>query len=148
MKEEHMRYLFALLAFICFTNVSQASTLDSQDAARKLTDEAMIRIISGDLDGGFLLIKPYMIVPESEFNVMLEKAKLQLPMIQGRFGKSLGAEFIKEKTVGKSLLQIVQIQKFEKHILCWKFTFYKPVDKWVLDSFTFDDNMLSLFEQI
>ena len=141
-----MRYLFALLTFICMTNMSQAATLDSQDAARKLTDEVMIKITSGDLDGGFFLVKPHMIVPESEYNVMLEKAKLQLPMIQGRFGKSLGVELIKEKTVGKSLLQIVQVQKFEKHILRWKFTFYKPGGKWLLNSFTFDDNILSLFE--
>jgi hypothetical protein len=141
-----MRCLLVLFTCSCMMTVTQAATLDSPDAARKLTDEVMTRFASGDLDGGFLLVKPYVIAPESEFTVMLEKAKLQLPMIQGRFGKSLGAEFIKEKTVGKSLLQIVQIQKFEKHILRWTFTFYKPGGKWVLISFNFDDNMLSLFE--
>ena len=85
-----MRYLFVLFTLFYLVNVTQAATLDSQDAARKLTDEVMLKISSGDLDGGFRLVKPHLIVPESEFNVMLEQAKLQLPMIQGRFGKSLG----------------------------------------------------------
>ncbi len=141
-----MKYLFVLIALFCMVNVTQAATLDSQEAATKLTNDVMSKISAGDLNGGFLLVKPYLIVPESEFNVMLEQAKLQLPMIQGRFGKSLDAELIKEKMAGKSLLQIVQIQKFEKHILRWTFYFYNPNGKWVLNSFTFDDKMLALFE--
>jgi len=138
--------IVAVVMFLLMTTAAAAATLESKDAARKLTDDVVGKITSGDLEGGFLLTKPHLIVPESEFNVMLEQAKLQLPMIQGRFGKSLGAEFIKEKTIGKSLLQIVQLQRFERHIIRWKFTFYKPDSKWVLNSFTFDDNINALFE--
>jgi hypothetical protein len=54
---------------------------------------------------------------------------------------------ISEKTVGKSLLQIVQIQKFEKHIMRWRFIFYNPGGKWVLSTFNFDDKIQSLFEE-
>ena len=92
-------------------------------------------------------MKPYLVIPESEFNVMLEQAKLQLPAIQGRFGKIVGIEFISEKMVGKSLLQMVQIQKFEKHIMRWRFIFYDPEGKWVLNTFNYDDKIRSLFEE-
>jgi len=142
-----MRIIGLLMLFMITATTANAATLESTDAARKLSNQVMGKIASGDLDGGFQLIKPHLIVPESEFNVMLEQAKLQMPMIQGRFGKSLGVEFIKEKVIGKSLLQIIQIQKFEKHLIRWKFTFYKPDTKWALDSFTYDDNMNSLFEE-
>ena len=141
-----MKIIAIVLLFLMSTAAS-AATLVSKDAARKLTDDVVSKISSGDLDGGFLLVKPHLIVPESEFNVMLEQAKLQLPMIQGRYGKSLGAEYIKEKMIGMSLLQIIQIQKFERHIIRWKFTFYNPDGKWVLDSFIYDDNISSLFEE-
>ncbi len=139
--------LIAVVMFFLMTTVASAATLESKDAARKLTDQIMTKVASGDIEGGFLLMKPYLIIPESEFNVMVEQAKLQLPVMQGRFGKIIGAEFIKEKTVGKSLLQIVQIQKFEKHIMRWNFTFYSPNGKWVLNTFNFDDNIRSMFEE-
>lgn len=129
------------------TTVASAATLESKDAAKKLTDQIMTKVASGDIEGGLLLMKPYLIIPESEFNVMVEQAKLQLPVMQGRFGKIIGAEFIKEKAVGKSLLKIVQIQKFEKHTMSWNFIFYSPDGKWVLNTFNFDDNIRSMFEE-
>jgi hypothetical protein len=133
--------------FILVTTTVQAATLDSKESARKLTDQVMAKVSSGDFDGGLVLMKPYLIIPESEFNVMLEKVKLQLPTIQGRFGKIIGSEFISEKMIGKSLLKIIQIQKFERHILRWRFIFYNPAGKWVLNTFNFDDNIQSLFEE-
>lgn len=141
-----MKIIAVVMLFLMATTAN-AATLESKDAARKLTDKIMVKVASGDIEGGFLLMKPYLIIPESEFNVMVEQSKLQLPVMQGRFGKIIGSEFITEKVVGKSLLQIVQIQKFEKHIMRWTFTFYSPDGKWVLNTFNFDDNIRSLFEE-
>jgi len=139
--------ILAVIMFFLMTTVASAATLESKDAAKKLTDQIMAKVASGDIEGGFLLMKPYLIIPESEFNVMVEQTKLQLPAIQGRFGKILGAEFIIEKAVGKSLLKIVQIQKFEKHIMRWNFIFYSPNGKWVLNTFNFDDQIHSMFDE-
>jgi hypothetical protein len=136
----------AILVSLLITTTVQAATLESKEAAKKLTDQVMLKVASGDLQGGLLLMKPYTIIPESEFNVMLEQTKLQLPAIQGRFGKTLGAEFLCEKDVGKSLLKIVQIQKFQRHIMRWQFIFYNPDGKWVLNTFNFDDNIRGLFD--
>ena len=139
--------MLSIVVFVLVTTTVQAATLDSKEAARKVTDQVMAKVATGDFQGGLILIKPYTIIPESEFNVMLEQAKLQLPAIQGRFGKTVGSEFISEKMVGKSLLQIVHIQKFEKHIMRWRFIFYNPQGKWVLNTFNFDDKIHSLFEE-
>jgi hypothetical protein len=138
---------FAVTILFLMAASSHAATLDSKDAARKLTDQVMAKVGSGDIEGGLLVMKPYVIIPESEFNVTLEQTKLQLPAMQGRFGKIIGTEFISEKVVGKSLLKIVQIQKFEKHIMRWNFIFYNPDGKWVLNSFYFDDNIRAMFEE-
>jgi hypothetical protein len=142
-----MKFIAVVMYFLIMTTVANAATLESKEAARKLTDQVMAKVVSGDIEGGLLLTKPYVIIPESEFNVMLEQTKLQLPAIQGRFGKVLGAEFIKEKAAGKSLLQIVQIEKFEKHIMRWVFVFYCPDGKWVLNTFNFDDKIQLMFEE-
>jgi hypothetical protein len=121
-----MKVVAILLFFVC-TTIAEAASLDSKEAARKLTDQVMAKVASGDLDGGLLLMKPYLIIPESEFKVMLEQTKLQLPAIQGRFGKIVGSEFIREKIIGKSLLQIIQIQKFQKHAMRCVSSFIVPV---------------------
>jgi hypothetical protein len=139
--------IIAVLMFFLMTTAASAATLESKDAAKKLTDQIMAKVASGDIEGGLLMMKPYLIIPESEFNVMVEQSKLQLPVMQGRFGKIIGSEFIKEKSVGKSLLQIVQIQKFEKHIMRWNFIFYGPNGKWVLNTFNFDDKIHAMFEE-
>jgi len=141
-----MRF-FVILVLLLTTTVASATSLESRDAAKQLTDQIMTKVVSGDIEGGLLLMKPYLIIPDSEFNVMLEQTKLNLPTIQGRFGKTLGSELIVEKQVGKSLLKIVHIQKFERHILRWNFFFYKPNNKWVLNTFNFDDNIRSAFEE-
>src|SRR6266568_3904593 len=109
--------IIVVLMLLLMTTFASAATLESKEAAKKLTDQIMAKVASGDIEGGLLLMKPYTIIPDSEFNVVVEQTKLQLPVMQGRFGKVVGSEFIKEKAVGKSLLQIVQIQKFEKHIM-------------------------------
>jgi hypothetical protein len=139
------RILF--LAFLMIATVGQAATLDTKEATRKLTDQAMAKVATSDMEGALLIIKPYLIVADSEFNVMLEQMKLQLPMLQGRFGKTVGVEFISEKAIGKSLLRIVQIQKFEKHIMRWNFIFYNPDGKWVLNTFYTEDKIGSLFAE-
>lgn len=137
-----MAMVFSILA-----TVVHAATLDSKEAAKELTDQVMAKVGAGDIEGGLILMKPYSIIPESEFTTMIEQTKLQLPMIQGRFGKIVGSEFIKEKSAGNSLLQVVHIQKFEKHIMRWNFTFYCPGEKWVLNTFNFDDKITLMFDE-
>ena len=137
--------ILIILMFFLYAAVVQAATLDSEEAASKLVDQAMAKIGSGDLEGGLLLVKPYVAIPDAEFNVMLEQANLQMPLLQGRIGKSLSAEFINERAVGRSLFQIVYLQKFERHALRWRFLFYSANGKWSLNAFNFDDKIQLLF---
>lgn len=140
-----LKFILAILA-IAFSATAEAATLESKDSARKLTDEVMAKVVAGELEAGFLMLKPYLIIPESELNVLIEQTKLQLPVMQGRFGKVLGSEFINEKIIGKSLMRVTQIQKFEKHIVRWNFIFYNPNGKWVLNTFYFDDKIHAMFD--
>lgn len=141
-----MKLTAVVMFFLLMTTAASAANLESRDAAKKLTDNFMDKIASGNIEGGLLLMKPYTITPEAEFKVMSEQARLQLPAMQGRLGQVLGTEFIREKMVGKSLLQIIQIQKFEKSILRWSFIFYNPDGRWILNTFGFDDKIQTMFE--
>jgi hypothetical protein len=135
----------AAILIVTIGTPSFAATLDSEEAASKLVEQIMTKVGAGDLEGGLLLAKPYLVMPEAEANVLIEQAKLQLPVLQGRFGKTLGAEFVAEKTLGKSLYAVFYLQKFEKHAMRWRFVFYNASGKWMIDAINFDDKIQLLF---
>jgi hypothetical protein len=138
------------ILMLCFllavvTGTQAAEPLKSKDQMRTLTEEVVARAASGDFEGGLRLLAPYSIVPESEFEVVIEQARIQFPSMRARFGNAVGHEFFCAEEAGQSLYRIVQAVKYEKHMLRIRFVFYKPVDSWVLNTFYFDDQIEKLF---
>ncbi|MFH1753306.1 MAG: hypothetical protein ABH875_03895 [Candidatus Omnitrophota bacterium] len=119
--------------------------LESQERARKLCEECMIKIYAGNIQGAFDLIQPIFPVPESEFLSLRMQTMQQLGMVGQRFGKAVGYEFIKSQEVKDTFLKYIYIEKFENHAIRWVFTFYKPKDHWLLNNFGWDDTIEALF---
>jgi hypothetical protein len=143
-KGEAMKLIFIILSIFLSVNAN-AAELKSKDDIRNFTQSVMAQVAKGKMQEGLKLMKPYLIIPESEFNVMAEQLKMQEPAMKQRFGNTIGVEFVKEEEVGNSLLRIIYIQKFEKHIMRWRFYFYKPRDSWVLNTFFSDDKLQLMF---
>ena len=139
-----MKYLLILL-FALFTEIVKAETLPTFTAAKEITDKAMTMIAGNDLEGGLKLLKPYLVIPAAEFDVMLGQATMQQPVISQRFGNSVGKEFIREDMVGDSLVRFIFTQKFEKTAIRWLFFYYKSPSGWVLNTFAYDDSFQLLF---
>jgi len=139
-----MRSLCVVAIFLL--NASFGLGLDKPESAKKLTDQVLSKASIGKLEDGLALLKPYVTIPETEFGVLVEQVKLRVAATIGGFGKILGFELISQKEVGKSLLRIVQIQKYEKHVLRWEFIFYNPGNGWVLNAFVTDDKVQTLFD--
>ena len=134
--------------YVClFTITFQATSKDlkTKDDVRAFATEVMNIVAQGKVADGLAKFKPYIIIPESEFTVSLEQVKLQQPMIDQRFGQTVGVELIDIEEQGESLMLIVYIQKFEKHVMRWKMYFYKPKDKWILNTYSTDDQLQLMF---
>lgn len=140
-----VRQLQILVLLSGFCSGAFADTLKDPLAARQLTDQAMAKVGEGNVENGLQILKPYLIIPPAEFDVMLDKLRMQQPAISQRFGKSIGSEFIREDKTGENLLRIVQIQRFEKHVMRWSFYFYRGKNGWVLNTFKTDDDIRQLF---
>jgi hypothetical protein len=140
-----LKIIFIFISCLVFCNSSKADSLKTQVEARQLTDKIMAKITTGELDAGLDMMKPYLVIPEAEFEAIRGQTKLQLPMINQRFGKTLGSEFISEEKVGESALKIVHIHRLAKHPMRWIFYFYKGQEGWVLNTFRYDDNIHGLF---
>ena len=94
---------------------------------------------------GIEKLRPHIVFPESELDVQISNLDMQMPIINQRFGKSIGYDFVEKETLGNSLVQYVYLQKFEKHVMVWRFIFYKPNDKWLFNTFYFNDQVKPLF---
>jgi hypothetical protein len=145
MRFAHQVQVLAVFLGVCCG--AWADTLKSPVEARQLTDRVMAKVGEGDIENGIRLTKPFLIIPPAEFDAMLEQLKLQLPVMSQRFGKSIGAEFIREDKVGENLLRIIQVHRFEKHPMRWSFYFYRGKSGWVLNTFKTDDDIRQLFPQ-
>lgn len=42
-------------------------------------------------------------------------------------------------------MKTTYIGKFERHIVRWVFTFYRPKDQWMVNAITWDDDIDALF---
>jgi len=137
---------FIFLTLMLFGTASSADILRDKDAVKQLVAKVMKSIGEGKTEEGLRFTKPYLIIPTSEFNVVLEKLKLQAPVIEQRFGKTIGVEKYKVEEAGESLMLVMYLQKYEKHLMRWKFYFYKTKEGWVLNTFDTDDNIRLMFK--
>src|SRR5690606_21109825 len=69
----------------------------SEAEMRAFTDQVMELASAGNLKAALDLVsEAYTVVPKAELEAMTGQALLQAPMVEGRFGKSLDHEFVKE----------------------------------------------------
>lgn len=86
-------------------------------------------------------------LPKPEIQAASYQSKSQMDMVQSRFGAALGVEEIKSVEVGESFVGHLFAIKYENHAMRFTCRFYKPRDKWLVNSFNWDDQpMLSFGE--
>ncbi|MDD1782873.1 hypothetical protein LRP49_16995 [Enterovibrio sp. ZSDZ35] len=143
-----MRRLIAFAFLLMFSSMSfsaDVKTLPSYKAAKALTDRIMEQVSKDKMEKGINLMRPYIPISKAEFNAEVARVAVQQPAINARFGKSIGFDFISQQVLGDSMIQYTYLQKFEKHVMVWRFIFYKPYDGWILNTFDFNDQVKQLF---
>lgn len=140
-----LRIFLVLISLFSLPTNTFAEPIKSTTEVRRLTDHVMEKISGGDIEAGFALLRPTLVVPPEEVNAVIDRLKSKYPQITKRFGKDIGSEFIREDKFGENLLRIVQLQRFEKHVMRWSFYFYRGKEGWVLNTFKTDDDVKLMF---
>lgn len=117
----------------------------NKDACRAKCEEFLEVAVKEGMDEAFRVIEPFWPFPGTEFSMVQVQSVKQMGLVKPRFGKCVGYEFVKEQSVNDTVLRFVYIQKFERHILRWRFVFYKPEKEWLLNTFFWDDQIEELF---
>ena len=141
------RSLFAMLSliFIAAMGSARADTLESELQFVKLTETVMAKVAQGNIEGALKEIKPYVVIPEAEFDALVAQTKAQRGLAGTRFGKPVGWECLQHRKAGLSVAKVTCYEKTELHALPWLFYFYKSPRGWVLNSFAWNDNLPLLF---
>lgn len=71
----------------------------------------------------------------------IEHVKTSLSSLLDLVGDYYGYEKITEKSVGESFKLVSYLVKYDREPLRFTFIFYKPGDKWQLQSFQYDENI-------
>ena len=140
-----MLRVMLIATLLSFSSAPSADTLKSESDLRPLADRIMAVVVKDGISAAFETMKAYTVVPESEFQSMALASKSQRDQFGGRYGKTIGFEFIGLKKVGESLVRLTYIEKTEKHALPWTFYFYKTATGWVLNSFQWHDRLPQVF---
>ena len=137
---------FFVISLLVFTNFASAATFKNNKELRKFSDSVMEMTAAGDTVEALSTLGPYTIISETGFAEFIENSKAQMDQYVLQYGESVGFEFISEEKIGKTLVKLVYIQKMEKHALPWVFHFYKSPQGWLISTFIWDDQLLSVFK--
>lgn len=135
-----------VLAFAIETQAF-ADALKSPLEVRQLTDRIMKKVGSGEIEAGIRLMKPYVALPETDLDGMIDAWKKQAPQMAQRFGNAIGTEFLREDKLGESLLRVIQLARYEARATFWTFYFYRGKNGWVLSTFNTDDDFRAIFQR-
>ena len=105
----------------------------------------MQHFLKAEFVEGLDMAKAYWPLPPVEIDGLANKINTQWGLVQQRFGRPTGIEFIQEERLGKSFVRFYYLHKFENHAIYWKFTYYKPKNEWKINGITFQDNLEFLF---
>lgn len=134
-----------LLALLLGSGVVRADDLRTPEQLRALTDQMMKRIVRDELDAAVQLAAPYWQLPKNELDLLVLKTTQQRNLVGGRFGNVVSYEFLKEQRIGDWASRLTYIEKRERHIIRWQFTFYRPKQTWTFNALNFDDNLQATF---
>lgn len=124
---------------------ARADTLKNDADLKPFGDRVMSAVAGAGLPAAISVMRPYVVISETELQNALLKMQSQREQLGPRYGKTMGFEYIGTKRLGQSLARLTYIEKTERHALPWMFHFYRTANGWVLTSFIANDLSSELF---
>ena len=133
------------LSLLLLPGIATAA-LDNEKQLYEIASAAMSEVDKKNFSAAVEVLRPHMPLPKHEIDGLIYQINQQAPTIQERFGAPTGSELVCDQQVGSALKRITYLQKYENHAILWFFDFYRPKDKWIVNTFSFHDRWQELFE--
>jgi hypothetical protein len=106
---------------------------------REAAEAFFNRIAEGEVAPAYdqLLVKSPVLAKAMQVDFLKRQTETGLAV----YGKILGFELYEERKFGQALVELIYIQRLERHALVWKLWFYRPADDWIVNLVTFNDQL-------
>jgi HAMP domain-containing protein len=119
---------------------------DSRDQALNVSHEIVMQISRGRFEEAWQAVKSSSSIPDERIDQFAKEYDSHYVRSIVNFGPSTGVELISQDMLGKSMLRITYLVKYEVTGVAWFLYYYRVGDKWVLSEFNYDLNNSSLFK--
>jgi hypothetical protein len=137
--------ILGLMLCLALAGFSQEQTFRTKREITARLDAFMQLLVDGDNAAAFGLLAPYWPFGAEEVAGVRRSLEENADTILARYGDLVGYELAEQQEIGSSLLRFTYLAKYERHALRWSFDFYRPEDRWLLNSFWWDDSVEELF---
>lgn len=137
--------VFMMIACCAWAGELHAKVFPTKGDVKAKVEEFMELVGVDEVDEAFQILKPYWLFPENEWTQLQIETSQKMTMIEPRYGQTLGYDFVREEIVKDTVLRLIYIQKRERHLIRWRFIFYKPNNMWILNACEWDDELEALF---
>ncbi|MBI5779417.1 MAG: hypothetical protein HZA49_08170 [Planctomycetes bacterium] len=104
-------------------------------------DKIMGALAQTDIKQAFAYMEKIFPLPAEDFTKLKDDTTKMLESVSPRFGKIIGYERVSVVKKSESVLVSTYILKMESIAFRWRFIFYKPKDKWFINSMRWDDKL-------
>jgi hypothetical protein len=134
-----------VVLILLVSGIAYANDLNTVEQTKELSDRIIDHFLKAEFQKGLELAKIHWPIPAVEVDALANQIKTQWPIVDQRFGKPTGKEFVKQERIGNSFIRYFYLHKFDNHSIYWRFTFYKPKNTWKINSIQFLDDLDALF---
>ena len=140
-----MKGIMSVLAMFCLAASVHSQSLKQPADVKNLTDTVMQEVSTENYTSGLDVLKQYSILSSAEIDTIESNLKAQMPKVEPSYGKIVGVEYIAQKQIGISLLNLTYLLKMERYALRWTFSFYNGGAGWNLIFIDYNDKLQDMF---
>jgi hypothetical protein len=140
------KFLALIIALLIIQFARAQDYMSNKEDLSKHAESVVMHLKDSQFQKAFSELQKHWPLPENEMTQLESQTIKQFNMVADRFGKIIGADFVKDRTVKHYVIRKTYVIRFEKHMIRVLFTYYKNDNGWLLNGFKWDDQFEELFD--
>lgn len=122
--------------------------LASGEQAVAFAQRVMLDVSRGKLRQAWRRLRDNTVLPPERIDAFAADYERRLVEVIQHFGPAVGVEQVAEEALGRSLLRLTYLVKYQRSAIAWYLYFYRVEDRWLVSEIHYDLNGNSLFQVV
>lgn len=131
---------------LCFSQIDKG--LVNQEEIKKRCQQIIDDFSQNKIGFGLIKIGSMWIFTRDEYKYITQRTIDHFDTFEVEYGALIGNKLVKEDVIEDVIYQVTYVIKYERSGIIIQFTFYNGKDdKWYLNNFNWENNLLELFKE-